>query len=122
MTWSGNRYLFGCCSLTSQDPREGTAMLRYLEQGGYVTDEFATPTQPEFDCPLADDAELPVISVPKLFGTYLRYGAYVCSPPALDRTFGTIDFLVCLDTAKLDARVKSLFFSNFGAALGAERD
>lgn len=120
MTWSGNRYLFGCCSLTSQDPREGTAMLRYLERGGYMAADYSAPTREEFECPLVSDAELagvPAVKVPKLFGTYLRYGAFVCSPPALDRTFGTIDFLVCLDIDGLDARVRSLFFTNFGDAL-----
>ena len=35
--------------------------------------------------------------LPKLFRIYLRLGAQVLSEPAVDRDFGTIDFLVMLD-------------------------
>jgi putative hemolysin len=34
---------------------------------------------------------------------YLRVGAGVCGPPALDRDFGTTDFLVLLDIQKLSS-------------------
>ena len=37
---------------------------------------------------------------------YLRVGAGVCGPPALDREFGTTDFLVLLDTAPLAAPLR----------------
>jgi len=33
--WTGQRYLLGCCSLTSQDPGDGVRMHRYLERKGY---------------------------------------------------------------------------------------
>ena len=42
--------------------------------------------------------------MPKLFGTYLRYGAKVCSDPAIDRFFGTIDFLALIDVRDVDPR------------------
>jgi putative hemolysin len=31
----------------------------------------------------------------------MRYGARVCGPPAIDRFFGTIDFLALLDSKSL---------------------
>ena len=37
------------------------------------------------------------VKLPRLFSTYLGIGAKVCSPPAIDRRFKTIDFLVMLD-------------------------
>lgn len=123
MTWSQKRYLIGCCSLTSQEPREGQEMLRYLEAKGYTSPVFQVETRPAYACTAEDPARLPenpALKVPTLFGTYLRYGAVVCSPPALDREFGTIDFLICLDLDGLDARVRSLFFASFGAALDRE--
>jgi len=45
----------------------------------------------------------------ELVGTYLRYGAKVLGPPALDRGFGTIDFLTVLDVAAMDPKT----FQNF---------
>jgi putative hemolysin len=122
-TWSRMRYLIGCCSLTSQDPREGIAMHRYLEAQGYMSSEFQVATRAEFVCAVSetmDAAETPRVRVPTLFGTYLRYGAVVCSPPALDRDFGTIDFLICVDCEGLEPRFKSMLFSNFGDALELE--
>ena len=52
------------------------------------------------------------IKLPKLFRTYLRYGSKVCSPPAIDREFGTIDFLVLLDTHELSERSRRIFFAD----------
>ena len=117
MTWSGMRYLIGCCSLTSQDPSEGYAMQAYLEGAGHMNPDFRVVTREAFLCSRDEPAFEGEVKVPKLFGTYLRYGAVVCSTPALDRAFGTIDFLICLDIDGLDARVRSLFFENFGEAL-----
>jgi len=122
-TWSGMRYLIGCCSLTSQDPREGIEMQRHLEAQGYMSSEFRVTTRGEYECAVdvgAERADVPAPEIPTLFGTYLRYGAVVCSPPALDRAFGTIDFLILVDTEALDPKFKSLFFSNFGDALELE--
>ena len=53
------------------------------------------------------DAELPPgddvkVKIPTLFGTYLRYGAKVMGHPAIDREFGTIDFLTILDVGAMD--------------------
>jgi putative hemolysin len=41
--------------------------------------------------------------------TYLSIGAKICGPPAIDREFGTIDFLTLLDLHTLDAAVKTHF-------------
>jgi putative hemolysin len=106
------RYLFGCCSLTSQDPREGWRAYRDLARDGHLHPEIQVRTLPPFACGapfagLAAEGEAPL---PTLFRTYLRYGAKVCGPPAIDREFGTIDFLTLLDTAALDARSRRNFF------------
>jgi putative hemolysin len=41
---------------------------------------------------------------------YRRYGGKVCGPPAIDRRFKTIDFLVLLDVAALSTRARRSFF------------
>ena len=41
---------------------------------------------------------------------YLRYGGRICSPPALDRDFKTIDLLMLFDVERLDERARALFF------------
>ena len=105
------RYLFGCCSLTSQDQAAGIRLYRQLQARGKVHPEFDVRPLPHTRCEASDDrvAALPDIKVPPLFATYLRYGALVCSRPAIDREFKTIDYLVLMDTAALSRRTRLIF-------------
>lgn len=103
------RYLFGCCSLTSQDPIEGSAVLRYLEDRGHMHDGWRVFPAAGAACPV--DRRAPAAKkLPQLFRTYLRYGARVCGPPAIDREFKTIDYLVVLDVDTLSQDSFQLFF------------
>jgi len=109
------RYLFGCCSLTSQDPGEGRRVMDHLVQTGLVRTDLCVEPRPAWRCydegfvpPPAPDAH--AVELPKLFSLYLRYGGKVCGPPALDRFFKTIDYLVLLDIKDLDAEAHALFF------------
>ncbi len=103
------RYLFGCCSLTSQDPAEGWAVMSVLEQRGQVHPELRVASRPGFECPPAGRFEGRV-KIPRLFRVYLRHGALVCSPPVIDRRFKTIDYLVIFDVTTLDEKRFRTFF------------
>ncbi len=105
------RYLFGCCSLTSQDQAAGIRLYRQLRAAGKVNTDVDVPPLPHTRCEAPDEqvAALPDIDVPPLFATYLRYGALVCSRPAIDREFKTIDYLVLMDTAALSRRTRLIF-------------
>jgi putative hemolysin len=105
------RYLFGCCSLTSQNPQEGLAAFALLQQQGAMHSAWCVPPHPAFVChPEQGSAvALDALRIPKLFRSYLRYGAQVCSQPALDRAFKTIDFLVVFDSAGMSAALRSFF-------------
>ena len=108
----GKRYLFGCSSLTSQDPQEGLATMRYLEDRGHVHPDFRIEPQPGFACydeTLELDPEFKV-KLPKLFRIYLRHGAKICGPPVIDRQFKTIDFLVIFDVEAMDERMFRTYF------------
>jgi putative hemolysin len=52
---------------------------------------------------------LPDERVPKLLRAYLTIGAKICSEPAIDREFKTIDFLTLLDLQTLHPRVAARF-------------
>jgi len=112
MMHTGRRYLFGCCSLTSQDPREGRALMDRLRADGLVHPDLRVEPRLAHRCVDPDPAPPNPRSVklPTLFGTYLRFGALVCSEPALDRAFKTIDYLVLMDTTTLPARTRQTFF------------
>ena len=50
LTHTAKRYLFGCCSLTSQEPALGMATLRYLKQRKLLHPEFSAAPLPELNC------------------------------------------------------------------------
>jgi len=108
---SGNRYLFGCCSITSQNPAEGEAYHQFLIRNGFSHDFINVGVQPEFEClTLAESHNFDEnIKLPQLFKLYMDIGTKVCSPPAIDRTFKTIDFLILLDKESLSQQSKALF-------------
>lgn len=99
------RWLFGCCSLTSQDPRDGWRALQCLKNQGSLDDELRLPATRAFSCQPAMHAltatELMNFRLPKLFSAYVRLGAKVISEPAIDREFGTVDFLILQDALAL---------------------
>lgn len=108
---TAKRYLFGCCSLTSQNLAEGLRFYQQLTDLESVHPTFGVDVQDAFSCdlPEAEIAEEPV-KMPTLFGMYLKIGARVISPPAIDRAFKTIDYLVLLDVYDLDERARKMFF------------
>jgi putative hemolysin len=91
----GARYLVGCSSLTSQDPAVGAAAWKLLMQH-QVSAALRTQPQGGFVCAL--DVLAPTKPhIPRLLAAYLGLGAEICGPPAIDREFGTIDYLTWLD-------------------------
>jgi putative hemolysin len=108
------RYLFGCSSVTSQDPAVGRALHAKLVADGRLHPTVRVTPLPHVSCNgSACDGECVAAEVPELpplFRIYLRHGAWICGEPAIDREFGTIDFLVLLDVAAMDPAKFQTFF------------
>ena len=103
------RYLLGCSSVTSQDAATGWAM--YNQLSAFFCEEslrtvptaaYALPSPPT-------DTVAPETKVPKLLRTYLAVGSRICSAPAWDRAFGTIDFLTLQDMEQLTPAARNRF-------------
>lgn len=115
LTHTRKRYLFGCCSLTSQDPVEGKHVMDFLTGRGCVDARHGVRPQPGWECypegyrpePAEPASE---VRLPKLFNLYMRIGAKVCGEPAIDRLFKTIDYFVLFDLDDLDAQRREMFF------------
>ncbi len=102
MLWNHKRHFFGCNSLTSQDPAEGLRLWQQLQDDGHVHPDIRVLPRPAHAC--TGPTARRKVKIPRLFGIYLRYGSKVLGPPAIDREFGTIDFLTTLDLAGLDPK------------------
>lgn len=103
----GTRYFVGCSSLTSQDPAEGAAAYHELRRDHLVEPAFRTEPLPAFRCSLDFPAANPP-KIPKLLRAYLSFGAKICGAPAIDREFGTIDFLTVVDMEQFPPAARRL--------------
>ena len=112
LIWMGKHRLFGCCSLTTQDRRVGNEVHARLVEGRHLHSDVRAWPLPGFECGLHDQGGEPAesLEIPPLFHSYLSLGAKICGPPAVDRDFGTIDFLVLLDVRELESHVYRGFF------------
>lgn len=111
LTHFNKRYFFGCCSLTSQDPCEGKAIMQQLQRQESLHSEFCVQPQPSNIC-YTDDlpyTHQPNVHIPRLFAAYLRFGAKVCGPPAIDREFKTIDYFVLFDMHSMSDLARKFF-------------
>lgn len=104
----GARYLFGCSSITSQDPAVGASAYADLCRRHLIEPKWRTRTLAAYDCSLHQLAAEPVV-IPKLLRAYLTLGAKICGPPALDREFRTIDFLTLLDMEAMHPLARQRF-------------
>jgi putative hemolysin len=112
LAWNRKRYLFGCCSLTSQDPHVAKQTYDFLRSGSFEHPTLRTRPRPRYHCYAGDFEADPNVSVelPALFASYLKLGARITGEPALDREFKTIDFLALLDVQDLDPATVRTFF------------
>jgi putative hemolysin len=112
MVHNQKQHLFGCCSLTSQDVALGRATEAFLRREGHQHPTLLAAPLPGFECQATDEAAgaARTLHIPPLFQSYLSLGAKVTGPPAIDRQFKTIDFLVTLDVAALDEHSYHFFF------------
>jgi putative hemolysin len=111
LAWFRKRYLFGCCSLTSQDAHEGKRVMDFLVQNGHIHASLYIGPEQGMACydPDLFEGEVGTTKVPRLMRVYLSMGAKICGPPAIDRQFKTIDYFTLIDVETLDRRVLAFF-------------
>lgn len=113
MSEKRKRYVFGCCSLSTQDCAEGMRALRQLVRDGFLHANLRVAPRADYVCRAEDFLSADSgdnIKLPKLFETYLRIGAKVCGEPVIDRQFKTIDFFVIVDVKNIPGKYFKMFF------------
>lgn len=108
---SGKHYFFGCCSIFTGDETVGARAYHQLKTAGHFDNDLSVqPRKNAVDVTDSNPALGPAIELPALFNMYLRIGAKICSAPIIDRDFGTIDFFVVFDAAKMNDKYRKIFF------------
>ena len=106
------RYLFGCCSITSQDSAVGNALYLDLISKEYIDTNFQLLPRKEYELDNTINDSLDIPEMPPLMKMYLRYGAKIIGKPAIDREFKTIDYFVLLDIEKLAPESFKMFLND----------
>jgi len=111
MSHNDLRYLFGCCSLTSQNHAEGLAVMKQLKKRGNILEDWSVQPLPSHICCREQDINEPPqrTKIPRLMRAYLTLGAKICGPPAIDRQFKTIDYIALFDVKKLSRAAASFY-------------
>ncbi|MBD2495856.1 GNAT family N-acetyltransferase [Nostoc sp. FACHB-280] len=94
LIWSKNKYFFGCASLLTQSARHAACAYHFFQKNNFThASILVSPNSPyslEITPPCLDKCQ---VEIPKILQAYLSIGAKICSLPAIDRQFKTIDFL-----------------------------
>jgi putative hemolysin len=119
MAKTESRFLFGCGSVATEDPKEAVLLYRFLEDQNKIQNHFEiSPTEKfrsiEFEQLLLDykraltpaESALAKNLLPPLCRSYFDIGCFTPCAPAFDRDFKCIDFLTILDVNKLSPLVR----------------
>lgn len=108
MLLSGHQWLAGCASVPLADGGELAAgVWQTVRAKHYASDEHRVAPLTPWDT--ASAAAPARTALPPLLKGYLRLGAKVCGPPALDADFGVADFFVLLGLHDVDQRYLKFF-------------
>ncbi|REJ77628.1 MAG: GNAT family N-acetyltransferase [Acidobacteria bacterium] len=112
MVARGKRYLFGCCSVFTQDPEIAAKVLQQIEMSGHLHDSIKVrPKDEKRIVPEGfDPSSMGPVELPPLVKIYLRVGCKVCGEPAIDREMKTIDYFVVFDLRTIDPKYDKMFF------------
>jgi putative hemolysin len=107
LTWNKKRYAFGCSSIFSQDMNIANAALSYFKEEGCLDSNIFVDARSKYKCIQNTNLEKDLsVEIPKLLKMYiLLFNAKICSQPAIDKDFKTIDFLTLCDVRDLNERV-----------------
>ena len=116
---TGAEVLFGVASFHGQDPMAIAPALSLLHHAHLAPEDLRVHAIPDAFQPMdlipADQIDRPAAmrAVPSLIKAYLRLGGFVGDGAFIDRAFNTIDVCLVMDTARMNARARSIY--------GAER-
>lgn len=111
MLLSGHRYLAGCASVPLADGGSfANGVWNLVRDKHYSPPEYRVRPLDPWLTGAADPPPRPIL--PPLLKGYLRLGAWVCGPPALDADFGVADLFVLLALDNVDERYLRFFLGN----------
>lgn len=94
LIYSQCKYFFGCASLLTQNPGEAICAYHYFQCNNWMHPQILVYPNSEYSIEITQNCpDSCNVSIPNIMQAYLNIGAKICSLPAIDRQFQTIDFL-----------------------------
>ncbi|WP_066377460.1 MULTISPECIES: GNAT family N-acetyltransferase [unclassified Anabaena] len=95
LIWSGNKYFFGCVSLLTQCAGEAACAYNYFRQHDLMHKSILVYPNSQYSVNISHNLadKCHHLEIPNIMKAYLSIGAKICSLPAIDKQFKTIDFL-----------------------------
>jgi len=91
---SRSKYFFGCASLLTQNPDKAACAYHYFQQHNLMHPSILVYPNAQYSLEIKQIyPDLDNVNIPNIVQAYLNIGAKICSLPAIDRQFQTIDFL-----------------------------
>ncbi|MDD4955135.1 MAG: GNAT family N-acetyltransferase [Candidatus Omnitrophica bacterium] len=108
------KYIFGCPSIENADADYVGKIVSYFKAGYFSGESFRAYPLKEKICKYnlcRDNLDIKEIlsCLPSLIKGYLKMGAVICSEPAFDSYFKTVDFFMMLDVAKMNIPYRKKF-------------
>ncbi|MBH8573663.1 GNAT family N-acetyltransferase [Nostocaceae cyanobacterium CENA369] len=95
LIWSSSKYFFGCASLLTQCSRQAACAYQYFQRYNLMDSSILVYPHSEYCLEISQDyPDICDVEIPNIVQAYLSIGAKICSLPAIDRQFKTIDFLI----------------------------
>jgi putative hemolysin len=100
LIWSRKQYFFGCASLLTQSPWEAACAYDYFQQNNLMHPSILVYPNSQYFLDINQKCiDSYNVELPNILQAYLSIGAKICSLPAIDRQFKTIDFLTISNIA-----------------------
>ncbi|MBD2139394.1 GNAT family N-acetyltransferase [Anabaena sp. FACHB-1237] len=100
LLWTRKQYFFGCASLLTQCHQEAVCTFNYFREHNLLHPHILVCPHTQYLIDIYKNYSHDFsISLPNIFQAYLSIGAKVCSLPAIDQQFQTIDFLIIANIA-----------------------
>jgi putative hemolysin len=109
---TNKRYLFGCTSIFSVNPRIGSEAYKLLLNNDFLHKSLRISPRINHIVTGEQSLDSEVLEIPSLFNMYLKIGAKICGYPTIDPIFKTTDFFVIFDVETLNAKYRKMFFND----------
>ncbi len=107
------RYFFGCSSVSVDKLEEAQKINKLLKENNYFHQDIKAPVKEPytFQAKQLKKTCSGKVELPVLLKIYLKYNAKVCSLPAYDKDFKSLDYLTLLDVQDMTDKHYTLFFN-----------